>query len=162
MIRAFKLNSSLHSTCYTNCAVIEPSLMNRFFFHRLHRSIRRDIHASSTNHLASISKSIDGDIFINKSSTKHNINTSHSLIDIFDPLDTFPRRHIGPTDSNIQDMCKLIGVKDIPDLVSKTIPKNILLQKPTRLGPALSERETLRRLKEIASKNRIMKTVFYT
>lgn len=48
---------------------------------------------------------------------------------IFDPLDTFARRHIGPSDIDIQAMCSVVGVKDLADLVSKTLPANIRIQK---------------------------------
>lgn len=78
---------------------------------------------------------------------------------LFEPLDTFARRHIGPTDTDIKEMCSVVGVKDLEDLVSKTLPANIRLKRPTKLGPAVSERETLVLLKEIALKNKIMKSV---
>ena len=76
---------------------------------------------------------------------------------IFEPLDSFARRHIGPEPTDVDAMCKTIGVKDMEELVSKTLPASIRIQKKTNLGEGIAEREVLQRLKEIASKNKIMK-----
>ncbi|KAI8802863.1 glycine cleavage system P-protein-domain-containing protein [Cladochytrium replicatum] len=76
----------------------------------------------------------------------------------FAPLDTFARRHIGPSDADIQSMCKTVRVKDLDDLVDKGVPNSIRLAKQTRLGAPLAETETLDKLKEIASNNKIFKT----
>ncbi|KAJ3308898.1 glycine decarboxylase subunit P [Boothiomyces sp. JEL0838] len=77
---------------------------------------------------------------------------------IFDALDTFERRHLGPNESNIEKMCKVVGVSNLDDLVSKTVPPAINIKNPTRLGKALSETETIARIKEIAAKNKVFKS----
>ncbi|KAJ3093581.1 hypothetical protein HDU97_009401, partial [Phlyctochytrium planicorne] len=77
---------------------------------------------------------------------------------ILAPLDTFARRHVGPTDEEINAMCSTLDVKDLEHLTSLTLPANIAIQNPTRLGPGLSEGETLERLKAIAEKNQIFKS----
>lgn len=74
------------------------------------------------------------------------------------PLDTFPRRHIGPDADETQAMLKQIGVKDIDELLSKAIPSTIRSPKPLTLGEGLSERELLKRLKAIASKNKVYRS----
>ncbi|KAI9197243.1 glycine cleavage system P-protein-domain-containing protein [Polychytrium aggregatum] len=78
--------------------------------------------------------------------------------DVFAPRDSFPRRHIGPNDSDVAEMCKVVGVKDLADLVNKTVPEAIHVVKGTKLGPAVPETETLAILREIASKNKIFKS----
>ena len=55
-------------------------------------------------------------------------------------------------------MCELIGVQDLNDLVSKTVPAAITIKKHTRLGGALTETETLNRIREIASENKVFKS----
>jgi glycine dehydrogenase len=39
--------------------------------------------------------------------------------------DTFPKRHIGPSDAEIAEMCEAVGVKDINELMEQTIPSHI-------------------------------------
>lgn len=77
---------------------------------------------------------------------------------IFAPLDTFDRRHIGPEDVDLIKMYKVVGVKSMKELIDKTIPKSIHIAKPTRLGTPLSETETLKRIQEIASENKVFKS----
>ncbi|KAJ3364898.1 hypothetical protein HDU91_002385 [Kappamyces sp. JEL0680] len=55
-------------------------------------------------------------------------------------------------------MCRVVGVDGLEDLVNKTIPTSIHIKAPTRLGKALTESETLQRIKEIASKNKVFKS----
>lgn len=77
---------------------------------------------------------------------------------VFAPLDTFPRRHIGPNASEAEAMLKQIGVKDMDELLSKAIPDKIRSPKPLALSEGLPERELLARLKSIASKNKVYRS----
>lgn len=52
----------------------------------------------------------------------------------FAPHDTFIRRHIGPTDEDVEAMLKTIGAESIEDLVAKTIPDSIRYREPLKLG----------------------------
>ncbi|KAG0165194.1 glycine decarboxylase subunit P [Apophysomyces sp. BC1034] len=74
------------------------------------------------------------------------------------PLDTFPRRHIGPQNNDLDHMLKQVGVRDINELLAKTIPPAIRSPKALALKEGVSERELLKRLKEMASKNKVLKT----
>ncbi|KAJ3399019.1 hypothetical protein HDV05_002122, partial [Chytridiales sp. JEL 0842] len=85
-------------------------------------------------------------------------NAATSTRSLLEPLDTFPRRHIGPSDADIAEMCKVIGVKDLDELVKKTVPDSITIQNATKLGPGMSEIEVLQRLKYIAQKNKVLKS----
>lgn len=72
--------------------------------------------------------------------------------------DKFYSRHIGPRDHEIGHMLETIGVKSIDELIDQTIPKNIRLQQPLNLSPALSEAEFATKIKNIASKNKMYKS----
>jgi len=72
--------------------------------------------------------------------------------------DRFDVRHLGPRESDHAAMLQTVGVDSIEDIVSKTVPSQILLQKALDLGkysPGLSESDALTELKRIASKNKI-------
>ncbi|KAG1469912.1 hypothetical protein G6F56_002983 [Rhizopus delemar] len=71
------------------------------------------------------------------------------------PLDTFPRRHIGSEGKEVQTMLKQLGVKDIDEMLGKTIPPAIRSPKPLAIGQGVPERQLLARLKQIASQNKL-------
>jgi len=77
---------------------------------------------------------------------------------IFEPLDSFARRHIGPNDDDIVEMCKVIGVKNLEEFIQRTIPISIRTQKPTSLGPGIPEKDMLNRMKLIATQNKIFRS----
>ena len=74
------------------------------------------------------------------------------------PLDTFPRRHIGPDPADQQAMLDLIGAQSLEDLTAQTVPASIRAQKPLNLPPAQSESEALATLRTIATKNKVNKS----
>ncbi|ORY96383.1 glycine dehydrogenase [Syncephalastrum racemosum] len=74
------------------------------------------------------------------------------------PLDSFPRRHIGPDSKEQQAMLKQIGVDDIDALLAKAIPPSIRSPKALALQEGITERELLQRLKSIASKNKVFRS----
>lgn len=78
--------------------------------------------------------------------------------DAFSPLDTFPRRHNGPSDAEIKAMLETIDVKDMEELVLKTVPANIRSKDALALEEGLTESELMERLKRIASKNKVYKS----
>jgi glycine dehydrogenase len=66
----------------------------------------------------------------------------------------FAYRHNGPRDFQIKEMLEAIGVGSLDELISQTVPADIMLDKPLDLAPAVSESEYLTSLKEIAAKNK--------
>lgn len=74
------------------------------------------------------------------------------------PLDTFPRRHIGPDEDQTRDMLSVLGLASLEELVSKSVPEGIRLSERLNLPPASTERKILEDLKEIASKNKIFRS----
>ncbi|KAI9222281.1 glycine cleavage system P-protein-domain-containing protein [Blastocladiella britannica] len=74
------------------------------------------------------------------------------------PLDTFERRHNGPTTTgDVQHMLKTIGCLSFEDLVAKAVPQSITRTEPLALGDARTESELLEDLREIADKNALLK-----
>ena len=43
--------------------------------------------------------------------------------------DAFALRHIGPRENDLQHMFKTIGVENLDQLISETVPNNIRLKK---------------------------------
>ena len=69
----------------------------------------------------------------------------------------FQARHIGVNETATLDMLKVIGLNSIDELVSKTIPASIRLQKPLEEPAPQGEFEYLQELKAIAAKNKVFK-----
>ncbi|MDB3931561.1 aminomethyl-transferring glycine dehydrogenase [Candidatus Pelagibacter sp.] len=67
----------------------------------------------------------------------------------------FIRRHIGPSEEDQNKMLSELGFKNLDDLISKTVPENILLKEELDIGEPNSEYEALRKLKAISKKNKI-------
>ena len=51
----------------------------------------------------------------------------------------FQMRHIGPDEKDTVEMLKTIGVKDIEELIDRTVPRSIRLKKDLALPPALCD-----------------------
>lgn len=73
-------------------------------------------------------------------------------------LSEFKKRHIGPNAKETEEMLITIGVASIEELVNKTIPASIRLQKNLSLPNAMSEFEYLCELQKLAAKNKLYKT----
>ena len=67
----------------------------------------------------------------------------------------FVMRHIGPSDEHVQIMLEAIAVSSLDELISTTLPPSIALAEPLDLPRARNETETIDRLREIASMNRV-------
>ncbi|ABJ77143.1 aminomethyl-transferring glycine dehydrogenase [Leptospira borgpetersenii] len=75
-----------------------------------------------------------------------------------DPLDTFPRRHIGPDSQQVDKMLKSLGLSSLEELVDKAVPAGIRLKKEPDLPKASTEHKILQDLKNIASQNQIFRS----
>src|SRR6056300_392769 len=67
----------------------------------------------------------------------------------------FIRRHVGPSEEDQNKMLSELGFKSLDDLISKTVPENILLKEELEIGEPNSEYEALRKLIAISKKNKI-------
>ena len=65
----------------------------------------------------------------------------------------FVNRHISLNESDTKEMLDRIGVSDISELISQTIPDSIRLEKDLNISEPLSEYEMLAHSKDLASKN---------
>ena len=77
---------------------------------------------------------------------------------VFAPLDTFVRRHLGSNKDEVAQMLKTCQLSSMEELVQKTVPASIRAKKPLQLSAGLAEREVLVLLKQIASKNKVFKS----
>ena len=68
----------------------------------------------------------------------------------------FASRHIGPSDTDIRTMLAEIGVSSVDELIREALPDEIRASRPLGIGPALSEREALDHLKDLADRNKVM------
>jgi len=78
---------------------------------------------------------------------------------LLSPSDTFARRHIGPSDEQIERMLKAVGAEALDDLVQQTVPRAIQYKKPLKTGKPRAERELLLELKTIASRNKVYRSL---
>ena len=72
--------------------------------------------------------------------------------------DKFGNRHIGPRENELPQMLKTIGVSSLDELIEKTVPKSIMLEKPLSLREAMSEYEYLNHIKSLGGKNRMFRS----
>jgi glycine dehydrogenase len=70
----------------------------------------------------------------------------------------FIERHIGPNAQDTQKMLQTIGVNNMQELISRTVPQDIRWDRELNIPPAISESDYLRELKEVSLKNKIFKT----
>lgn len=77
------------------------------------------------------------------------------------PLDTFPRRHLGPNALNVKSMLSTMGYKDLESFIKSVVPEQVLVQRPLKISPAqgYSETEMLDHLQSIAKQNTLVKSL---
>lgn len=91
--------------------------------------------------------------------TKNNQETLHlKLEDLIKESDAFRDRHIGPNAEERQEMLSFLGYSDIDDLIRDVVPQNILRTEKLHLPQPKGEKELLRDLKAIVSKNKIFRS----
>src|SRR4029077_9256575 len=73
---------------------------------------------------------------------------------IFD-VDSFARRHIGPSEEEVRSMLREVGFDSVGALIDATVPKDIRLGRQLNLPEAKTEGEALAELRAIAQKNKI-------
>ncbi len=68
-------------------------------------------------------------------------------------IDPFYKRHIGINDAEASEMLKEIGANSIEELMHQVYPEDIFLKKELELPEAMTERELLEHMTELASRN---------
>src|SRR2546428_532573 len=82
------------------------------------------------------------------------MQTREETIDI----DSFARRHIGPSEEEVRAMLREVGFKDLDSLIDAAVPKNIRLDRQLNLPKAKSEIEALAELRAISKKNKVARS----
>jgi glycine dehydrogenase len=72
--------------------------------------------------------------------------------------DSFVPRHVGPSESEIQEMLKVVGYDSLDELIDATIPRGIRMGRPLGIHRGLSEHDALTSMRAIASRNRIFRS----
>jgi glycine dehydrogenase len=73
-------------------------------------------------------------------------------------VDSFARRHIGPSEEEVRAMLREVGFESLIALIDAAVPKNIRLDRELNLPEAKCEIEALAELRAIASKNKIARS----
>jgi glycine dehydrogenase len=74
----------------------------------------------------------------------------------YEPYDFANRRHIGPSPAEMAEMLAACGVASLDELIGQTVPRGIRQAEPLDFGPPLSERAALDRMREVASRNKVL------
>ncbi|MDR1203367.1 MAG: aminomethyl-transferring glycine dehydrogenase [Tannerellaceae bacterium] len=67
----------------------------------------------------------------------------------------FVNRHVGITEEDIPSMLQTIGVQSLDELINRTIPSDIRLNKTLNLPEPMTEREFAEHIAELSSKNQV-------
>ncbi len=90
------------------------------------------------------------------------VSPTESATALLEPGDVFERRHIGPSNTEITEMVRQLGYSGLDQLTDDTVPAAIRLDEPLALtgleGPPPGEFELIERLREIASRNRVVRS----
>lgn len=78
--------------------------------------------------------------------------------DVLDFVDGFARRHIGPSDTEVEAMLQTLGFASLEELSDATIPSDIRLEEELEIPEPRGEHEFLGGLKTIASKNKVYRS----
>jgi len=73
-------------------------------------------------------------------------------------IDSFARRHIGPSEEEVRSMLSELGYEDLDSLIDATVPKNIRSDRQLNLLAAKSETDALAELRTIANKNKLVRS----
>ena len=71
---------------------------------------------------------------------------------------SFSSRHIGPSAADTAAMLQTLGYTSLDALVDQVVPETIRQRTPLNLPPALSEEDALRRLKQLMSRNKAVRS----
>ena len=73
-------------------------------------------------------------------------------------MSTFSTRHIGPSESEKTQMLNKIGVSSVEELIEKTIPAPIRLNRELNIADAMSEQEYLQHIAELGKQNQVFRS----
>ncbi len=70
-------------------------------------------------------------------------------------FDNFALRHIGLSQTDIDNLLDQLGYKDLEEFSKSVLPKNIFTKEKLKLSDSMSEEEALKALKEISKENTV-------
>lgn len=73
-------------------------------------------------------------------------------------MNKFSRRHIGPDAAERSEMLAKIGIQSVDELIGKTIPAHIRLNKELAISNAMTEQEYLNHITALGDKNKLFKS----
>ena len=74
-------------------------------------------------------------------------------------LSNFGHRHLGPRESGVAEMLDALGYDSLDALTTAAMPENIVQKEPLVLPDALTETQAQARLRELAAKNTVKKSM---
>ena len=74
------------------------------------------------------------------------------------PTDTFVRRHIGPSDADVDAMLATLGAESLDALMEETVPTTIRFRRTLDIGAPRGEHELLAELGAIARRNQVFRS----
>ncbi len=70
------------------------------------------------------------------------------------PVDSFVKRHIGPSKDDVSRMLETLAVSSLKELIDQAVPQVIRMKKSLDLRPPQSESEVLTELQQLADQNK--------
>lgn len=94
------------------------------------------------------------DVSTEKYSSLYNVTNQ------FADLDTFARRHLGPQPNDVKNMLKTVNSGNFQEFISSVIPEKVFVGRKLKIEPlnGFSETEMLNNLKNIAKKNKVLRS----
>ncbi|KAI1904809.1 hypothetical protein AGOR_G00009500 [Albula goreensis] len=86
------------------------------------------------------------------------LSSSRQIDRILPKHDDFVERHIGPSDKDKEEMLNALGLETVDELIEKTVPTSIRLQRSLKLDDPVCESEILNSLSSIASQNKLWRS----
>ena len=70
----------------------------------------------------------------------------------------FEKRQIGPRETDLREMLKVVQTESLDSLIDETIPADIRFEQPLNIPEPFSEYEYLKEVKKLAAKNKLFKS----
>ena len=90
------------------------------------------------------------------------VTSPATLRSVLNVSDTFVHRHIGPNESEIAEMLKMLGYADLESFADAVVPEAIRVRRSLRLeglgSTETGEHETMLRLKRMAGENKVLRS----
>ncbi len=78
--------------------------------------------------------------------------------ELLSPLDSFPRRHIGPDAPETAQMLQTLGYAGLDAMIDAVVPKQIRMSRPLHLPAGRGEHQVLTELRAIAAQNQVFRS----